>query len=175
MSDIEVELPNGWVDRSSELLFWSPEDNVPLIFVPRFVRLLDGKKDSKRVSCLVTGELIKPVTLRRKDEDEDEGHEKIDGKPGDKVGVWASAGLRELLHCNGIPTLIYPTGEMLALKNGNTMREFKVHTKTAERVLLTLESDFRKDSKRIRTPWDDAAPVKRESKPATDDDEDIPF
>ncbi len=172
MSEINND---GWVDRSSELLFWSHEDGEPLVFIPRFVRLLDGKKDSRRVSCLVTGELIEPAKLRKKDPESEAGHEKVMAKRGDKVGMWASAGLREVLYCAGIPTKVYPTGQMLNLKNGNTMREYKVLGKTGDRVLLNLENDFRKDSKRIRTPWDNETPKPAPRPAADNDDEDIPF
>jgi hypothetical protein len=67
---------------------------------------------------------------------------------------------------------------MVKLKNRNDMLVVKLITKTAERNLLPLESDFRKESRKVKVPWDSvqaSAPARTTEDDSDDDNDVIPF
>ena len=168
-----VQVPDGLIDRTADLLFWNHEDG-PCYFVPRSVRLSDGKRDKTKVATLVVGELLKECILRRIDRTENES-EPIVAEKGQVVGVWVNAGLRDLIYCHGQKCFVYATGETRALKDGNEMKVMKLHTSDTERKLIPLETDFRKESKKARVPWERAARPATPPKTGDDDDDDVPF
>lgn len=152
-------------DRSDDVVgYWVPDD-LPIVCIPRAVRLFDSSIDGGKVSALITAEAV-TATLIEVTNDKNQKTVKL-CKKGDAVGIWYKPGMRAIATCAGVPTYIELTGQKDTGK-GNPM---KVYTVRAEGgALLPVASDLRKKSIGVQTPFD--AGVSASTATA---DSDIPF
>ena len=135
-------VPEGYEERSGDLVgFWNGEGG--LHFIPRAARLTDSKIDTLKSSILIVGELVESSELVYK-------KERIVGTKGDRIGVWATPGMRALEGCANIPVYIHEDGEIDTGKP-NPMKIYRVHAKArAVGERLRVENDFRKDSRQSK-------------------------
>lgn len=150
-------VPAGYGAIEEDIVgFWKPEEG-PIEVKPLYVKLSDSRIDDTKSSTLIFCELVKPITLYRKDD------ETVEGKKGDLIGIWSKPGMRAIRNCAGVATYIALEGEKDTGK-GNPMKTFVVAPKDGIKGdRLVVEEDNRKQSK----PGGVDAPVPS--------DDDIPF
>lgn len=100
-------LPEGYEKRTDDVVgFWDPEESAaPLHFIPREAAVFDGKNEPEKPGVIVFGELVDAVTLI-----DGEGMP-VDGKPGDRIGLWGKPGMKPLKNLCGVKVFMYAAGE----------------------------------------------------------------
>ena len=167
--------PQGYEDKSQDAVGTWDYTRGPIHFIPEVARLVDSSVDSTKYSILVQGVLLNPPPNCPACPVIDRDGNEVEAKPGDIVIVWVSGGNRSLLQWAGSKVFMYQEGELDTGKP-NAMKVFKVFAaKGSPKKQVPLESDFRKDSKRSKTPWDDASTGQRPARKAKEDLDDIPF
>jgi len=104
------ESPEGFETVSQDVEgYWDPKKSGPMIWRPRAVRLLDNTQETNKSSCLIFGELLEPAKLQS-NEQKKEDRELREFPAGTSVGVWAKAGMRELIELAGAEVWTAPAG-----------------------------------------------------------------
>jgi hypothetical protein len=138
----------GFKDFSGELAgYWDPEMTF-IQFIPEEVNLFDNKIDDRKVSAIIIGTLTRDMPLAGKEEGEI-----VEGKTGDRVGVWYSPGMKGIVDLGGQETLMYPNG----VKNTGKPNDMKVYAVQARRRggRLEVTNDYRSEkTKLVSTPFD---------------------
>jgi hypothetical protein len=157
------DLPEGYKEKSSDLVgFWNPAKG-PLHFIPRFARAFDSKLEAIKHSVIIMGEAVGAHTLTNAD------HEDVACESGDMIGVWYKPGMNAIKDLADVRVFMFPSGQKDTGKP-NPMVEYSVsHAKDGNPLLIT--DDFRKKSIHTSLPF----PLKNKPKtaPAGDDNEDF--
>lgn len=147
-------VPAGYEEVGGDLVgYWDPEGGHAIHFIPEGVNLTDGSQDADKVSALITGRLVDACILYKGKEGE---REEVQGKAGDRVGVWGKPGLIELKRRAGVKCFVVRTPEHdKKIKNKkDLMKAFSVRCpKGAAKRELPLDDDFRKESANSKTQW----------------------
>lgn len=161
----DVPTLDGFKDQSGELTgYWDP-DMTWIQFLPEEVNVFDNKIDGRKVSAIIVGTLTRDMPLQGKEEGQI-----VEGKKGDKVGVWYSPGMRGIIDLGGEETLLAPNGT----KQTGKPHDMKVYTVQSRKrgYRLTISNDYRSTSKDQPTPFDPkgaAKPPIAVSGPTADD------
>lgn len=128
------------------------DEQSPIAFKPLHVSLDDSKLDKKKVSVLLFAELTEDS-----DAIVDANGDHIGAQAGELVGIWFRPGMRALARHAGNQVMLVPAGEVDTGKP-NAMRAYEVYSKGKASSLIPIQEDRRKESKRVRTPFDGATP-----------------
>lgn len=166
------DVPEGYSEVADDIVgYWNPELHKMIHVIPKEAKIFDNKIDETRVSILVFCKLVDSAILQGKD---DQGNEiKVEGKPGDTVGVWGKPGLRQkLINMAGRDCYICVSGTK-EIGRPQPMTTFSVKSKGPGKPLPLVE-DRRNKSKHAETWWhNEGGTVK--SAAADDSEENIPF
>jgi len=149
-----VGVPQGFEERTSDIVgVWDP-DKGPIFFVPSHAAVGDGKKfDKTKPSLLIFGKLTADCALKVKarDEDEDGASGTVQGKAGDLVGVWAKPGMKDIATLCGVEVFLTvdPSKDRDTGK-GKKMKGYRVASKDEPNTLIPIRSDRRDLSKGTR-------------------------
>lgn len=150
-----VALPEGFQDRSSNIVgVWDPESG-PIQFVPSHAIVTDSKTfDKTKPSTLLFGKLTKPTILKTKGDEDDDDAVLVEGRPGDLVGVWVKPGMRDIAGLGGVEVFMArDPSEDKDVDKGNDMKGFRIGSvKTGTRI--ELSTDLRDKSKGTRCIFD---------------------
>lgn len=171
--------PEGFEDVSSDIEAVYDYRHEKSVFVRPLHYTLSDSKVGDKPQILIHAELTKPATLV---DMQDDGEEVVTRQfpVGTRVGIWYRPGLRQIMQCAGSETFIAFDGER-NVGQIQPMKIFKVsRRKGAGAAQLTCASDYRKKTKRMPLPWEDASEVrpqaaKGSTQPAPNDDDDVPF
>lgn len=157
-------LPAGYLSAASDAVgFYDPDmradgndkgkgKGIPIHFVPMHVILADSKIESDEPSVLIFARLIDPCAAIRDGNGEGKVAERpvIETKRGDVVGIWFSAGMRDLVALGGAKVYMVQqdAGDWKAIKNKpSKMKSFDIgHDPSRPGSKLTVREDRRKDS-----------------------------
>ncbi len=148
LEGVQFTAPEGFERVSVDVqAYWEPTISGPIVWVPQSVRLLDNSQDPNKSSALIIGELLEPLQLKANAQDKKDRIIK-DFPKGTAVGVWAKAGMRELLTLGGAEVWMAPDGFRKIEKREKPMALFACHRrKTGPKGShLTLIEDARKTS-----------------------------
>lgn len=123
----EWKKPEGYETVSTDVAaYWEPK-NGPLYWIPQRIRLMDNTQDAGKSSALIIGLLDhEPQTLitNAATKRERVPHQ---FQPGTVVGVWAKAGMRDLLDLAGAKVWMAPAGKREMRGGGrNPMQLFEI-------------------------------------------------
>jgi hypothetical protein len=155
-------LPEGYEERTSDLVgFWDPTLG-PLHFVPLYVKAFDSHLDDFKPSVVVVGHSVGANKLL------DADGEPIVCQPGDPIGVWYKPGMVRLKDLANVKVFLQYSGEQDTGKK-NPMKTFQVSSpKNAPKgAPLILTEDYRKKSRTIQLPFETKASLRGR----VDDDE----
>lgn len=171
-----VELPKGYVQESTDVVgFWVGEKGKPIHGVPLFVNLSDSSIDESKPSALLFIRLVDPCKVCPADgEGKMKEREEIEAKPGDIVGVWFSAGMKDIAMAAGRKTFMLFAGEKDVGKPSK-LKVYKVLCEKGEPKRIPVREDRRTESAGVN-----AAPFAGRKKLAEVDsgdasDGDMPF
>ncbi len=127
--------------------YYDPKETGQMIWTPRRVRLIDNSQESTKSSALILGELVEPATLGTTEQDKDERSFQVMPK-GTSVGVWAKAGMKELLLLGGAIVWMAPGGKRKLQNRDQPMQLFQCAASRSgpKGEKLELLEDARKDS-----------------------------
>jgi hypothetical protein len=150
-------LPEGFESRSSDIVGTWDTESGPIRFIPTHAIVADGKKfDKTKPSCLIFGKLTVDTVLLAKG-DEDDEKEKIQGKAGDNVGVWAKPGMKDIANLCGVEVFMVRTPEKdKDVGKGNDMKTYLVASKSNPNKPIPITVDRRDLSKGNRCILDPA-------------------
>lgn len=163
--EAQYAVPEGYETVSSDVAaYWEPKHG-PLFFIPQSVRLMDNTEDPSQSSCLILGTLnVKAHTLTKNAATKrDRVQEQFE--PGTIIGVWAKAGMRDLINLGRAHVWMAPNGKREMPGGGrNAMQLFMItrHPAGPKGETLELIEDSRKSSlsepidrdlKKQRAPW----------------------
>ncbi len=159
------QVPTGYAEQTDSVDGVWKREYGPIHFIPEGVRLFDSSVEPMKASIFVVGTLVDAVKLDRKEGD---AVITFEGKPGQSVGVWASAGMRGLKKQGGVATYMYEDG---AIETGkpNPMRVFRCMS-AGKGVTLPVLHDGRKESKNWPTFLDGKEAATEAFDPAEDFD-----
>lgn len=130
----------------------------PIHFVPLHVILADSNIESDKPSALVFGRLIDPCGAIRDGAGDGKVAERplIETKRGDVVGIWFSAGMRDLVALGGAKVYMYQedSKDWKPIKNKpSKMKTFFIaNSPDRKGEKLTVREDRRKDSAGVNAP-----------------------
>lgn len=141
------ELPKGYVQESTDVVgFWVGEKKRPIHGVPLFVNLSDSDIDESKPSALLFIRLVDPCKVCPADgEGKMKDREEIEAKPGDIVGVWFSAGMKDIAMAAGRKTFMVFTGEKDVGKPSK-LKVYKVLCEKGEPKRIPVREDRRSES-----------------------------
>lgn len=117
-----VTRPEGFKKVSLDVVgFWSP-DLGPIYFIPQEATVSDSKLEPKKQSGLIRGVLVQACDALLNSDGEI-----VHGEPGDRVGVWAKPGMKELKELGGCQVFMFADGEKDTGKP-NAMALFDIST-----------------------------------------------
>lgn len=103
-------VPEGFVRAAADVIgYWDPKGPA-IYFEPVEARLIDSHLDPSKVSCLVVGRLLAPLSGGGYPHLVDGDGVISEGKEGDIVGVWAKPGMKGLGKLCGTPVYMYLDG-----------------------------------------------------------------
>lgn len=145
-------LPEGFKKVSFDLVgFWQP-DMGPLYFRPVEATVSDSKLEPLKQSALVRGVLLQDCSALLNSDGE-----QVEGKAGDRVGVWFKPGMRELCELAGASVFMFATGEKDTGKP-NAMQLFDIATADGKLGGPLPVEDLRKKSRPHGSPLAPALP-----------------
>lgn len=160
----QYALPDGYKEKSSDLIgFWDPSKG-PLHFIPRFARVFDSKVEPIKHSVIIMGQSVAAMTLTNAD------HEDVECKAGDMVGVWYKPGMNAIKDLADVRVFMFPSGVKDTGKPNPMVSYTVAHEKDGNPLLIT--DDYRKKSVHTSLPF----ALKNKAKaagPVEDDDEDF--
>lgn len=137
------------------IAFW--DDTVAgICCIPQGYKLFDNDQDKEKVSTLFVVKLTAPLEgAYKKEKGEDKPKLPVQTKAGDVVGIWGSAGMRDLVNMGGMDIFIYQEGEKNTGKK-SPMKLYHVHPKdpNADGFRLKCMEDGRKESKNGKLLWE---------------------
>jgi len=143
-------LPDGYEAVGSNVLGYYDPDEGPVQFVMSGVRLLDNSADPNKSSALILAELTHPAKLTVNSPNKAEQVAK-EFPAGTGFGIWAKAGMRDLINLQGARVFMAPAGFQKMKDSGrkkNPMALFKIgrDPKGPKGSTLELLEDARKES-----------------------------
>lgn len=147
--------PKGYEKRNTDVVGYWSEDDGPIHFIPRGVKLLDGNIQKVKPSIIIVGELVERAILANKDADP------FEGQIGSIVGVWYKPGMRDIAMTAGLKTWLDQdldeNGEQKTkkMKVGNPMKLYTVQSAPGPAKRIPITEDTRKESIAVATPFDD--------------------
>ena len=163
-----VTLPEGFEEATSDLdSFWDYAGEIRVI--PLGYTLSDPK-DKKKPSILIHCELAADREMTNAEGETVMFHQ------GARVGVWYKPGLKELMNFGGVTTFLAFKDEIDVGQIQPMKRYYVAGPKGARGKRLQCLGDYRKATRNMALPWEDAdsAPKARKSaEPA--DNSDLPF
>ena len=141
--------PEGYVTESTDVVgFWDGDKKAPIHGVPLFVNLSDSTINKSKPSALIFIRVIDPCKVQSSEgEGKLEDRPEIETKRGDIVGVWFSAGMRDILMGMGRPTFMIQAGEKKIPGKPSPMKVYKVqHPKGSQPRKLVVRDDRRQES-----------------------------
>jgi hypothetical protein len=115
-------LPEGFKKVDSDIIGFWQSDMGPIFFVPEEATVSDSKLEPQKPSGLIRGTLVQGCEALLNSDGE-----QVVGKPGDRVGVWAKPGMRELKALAGAKVFMFADGEKDTGKP-NAMALFEIAT-----------------------------------------------
>jgi len=144
-------IPQGFEQRTSDIVgTWDAEAG-PIYFIPTHASVGDSKTfDKTKPSLLIFGKLTRETALKTKgDEDAETGQ--LLGQPGDQIGVWAKAGMREIASLCGVEVfMVRDPASDKDVGKGNDMKAYVVASKSTG-TMIPIASDRRDRSAGSRT------------------------
>jgi len=152
-----VSVPQGFEERTSDIVGTWNADKGPIIFTPLYATVSDGKKYKNKPSLLIFGRLNAECVLNVKGDDDDDDKPTVVGKPGDLVGVWGKHGMRDLATLCGVEVFMARD----VTKDRDTgkdekMKGYRVGSKEDPNTLIPIRTDRRDASRGERTFLDPA-------------------
>ena len=149
-----VKIPANYTRATTEIAgFWSEKIAPSIHFIPLSVTLSDNKQDANKVKIIVLGTLVDPCELAIA------GGQTVEGKVGETVAIEYRPGMSAIKDLCGVKCVMYQEGttpikgRMLPMKNYEILRSGVGRP-------LKVSSDFRKNTKGLKTPFTEApAPV----------------
>ena len=140
--------PSGYKKSATDAVgFFDGDLKLPIHFFPLSVNLSDSKIEKHKPSCLVLGRLIDPCSAIRAAE-KAEGEKEaalIETKKDDVIGVWFSAGMRDLAHKFGVPVYMVQNGVKQIKGKPSPMKVYDVSS-PKEGTLIPVREDRRRES-----------------------------
>jgi hypothetical protein len=133
-------------------------NGVPIHFVPMHVILADSNIDKSKPSALLFGRLIDPCGAIRDGQGEGAVGERpmIETKRGDVVGIWFSAGMRDLASLMGAKVYMYQqdNGSWKPIKGKPSKMKtyFIANSPDRKGEKLTVREDRRNESAGVNAP-----------------------
>lgn len=156
--------PSDYAKETTDVVgYWDGDGKLPIHGVPQFVNLMDSSIDEYKPSALVFIRLMDPCMVKSADgEGKVAEREDIEAKPGDLVGVWFSAGMRDIAMAAGRPTYMIQSG----LKDVGKPSKMKVYDVRCKKgttpKLLPVREDRRKSSAAVNAaPFRGPKPVEK--------------
>jgi hypothetical protein len=115
-------LPEGFKKVDSDIVGFWQSDMGPIFFTPEEATVSDSKLEPVKPSGLIRGTLVAACEALLNSDGE-----QVVGKPGDRVGVWAKPGMRELKSLAGAKVFMFADGEKDTGKP-NAMALFDIST-----------------------------------------------
>lgn len=143
-------IPAGYKKAATDAVgFYDGDLNEPIHFVPLHVNLSDSKIDPSKPSALIMGRLVEPCKAVRT-ANAPEGTKPseaplIETKKDDVVGVWFSAGMRDLARLSGVPVYMVPNGTKPIKGKPSPMKVYDCHHPKPGNAMPVGE-DRRRDS-----------------------------
>ena len=147
----EPEVPKGYNEVAEDIVgYWDPSVFKLIHVIPKEAKIFDNKIEPSRVSILIFCKLVDSAILVNKDEYGEDI--KVEGKPGDTIGIWGKPGLRQkIMNMAGKDCYICQNAEK-DIGRPQPMKLYSVKAKgMGERLPLT--EDRRKQSKNQSTWW----------------------
>lgn len=171
--------PDGFEDVTSDVVAVYDYRTTTEVFIRPLGYTLSDSKDKKKPAILIHAELLKPAVLIPMGDERDDSTEPRTFATGSRIGLWYRPGMRGIMQCSGTSTYLAFTGEK-DVGQIQAMKTFKVSRKKSETSAeLSCLSDFRKQTRYMPLPWEDASTVAAKAKggtqPAANDDDDVPF
>lgn len=152
-------LPEGYLSSSSDAVgFFDGDLQKPIHFVPMHVILADSQIEKNKPSALIFGRLIDPCAAIRDGAAEGEYSKRplIETKRGDVVGIWFSAGMRDLANYSGCKVFMVQDPESNWKKIKGKPSKMKTYTigKNPDRpdAKLVPREDRRNESAGVNAP-----------------------
>ncbi len=153
--------PSGYKKQSADVVgYWDPEQGA-LHCIPRGAKLFDGHIDKTKPSMLIYAEVVDGVEVYGKDDDDNMTTRWAE--PGELVGVWGKAGLRDIRNLAGQKTWLELNGKTKDTGKGNPMKLYDVLS-AKQGTLIPITEDMRVKSAHVPTFLDPVKP--RASKPS---------
>ncbi len=133
-------------------------NGLPIHFVPLHVILADSNIDKNKPNALVFGRLIDPCTAIRDGAGEGKASERpfIETKRGDVVGIWFSAGMRDLAALSGAKVYMYQEDadkwKPIKGKPSKMKTYFIANSPDRKGEKLTVREDRRNESAGVNAP-----------------------
>lgn len=166
------DVPEGYAEVADDIVgYWKPEFHAMIHVIPREAKIFDNSQDKTKVSTLIFCKLVDSAVLQSKNEYGSEV--KVEGKPGDTIGIWGKPGLRnKLINMAERDCFICISGEK-EIGRQSPMITFSVRAKGLGKP-LPLTEDRRDKSKNAETWWHNADGSTKVDA-ADDSDDNIPF
>jgi hypothetical protein len=178
-STSKTSTPEGFEDVSSDIEAVYDYRHCKEVFVRPLHYTVSDSKDKKKPNILIHCDLVKPAVLVDMSDDSDDTTAR-EFPAGTRIGIWYRPGLRQLMQCAGSVTFISFEGDR-DVGQIQPMKVFKVSRKKGSSAEQLLSSgDYRKVTRHMALPWEDASAVKQapsqgNTQPAPNDDDDVPF
>lgn len=154
----KFSVPEGYSKNSVSgdiVAFWDDEvAGIEAVF--KAYKLFDNDQNTEQVSTLFICELLSPLQgAYKKEKGKDKPKVPVQTKKGDLVGVWGSAGMRDLVNMGGVPLFMYQDGEKDTGKK-SPMKLYHIHPKEddAKGSRLQCLEDGRKESINAKLLWE---------------------
>ncbi len=170
----EFKAPSGYGSESTDVVgFWDGDKKKPIHGIPLFVNLSDSDIDATKASMLLFFRLVDPCKVQSADgEGKMSERPEIEAKPGDIVGVWFSAGMRDVAMCAGRKTFMRHTHEKDVGKPSK-LKVYKVMAEKGAPKRVPVREDRRQESAgALASPF---AGVKKIEETVDSGDADMPF
>lgn len=172
---VKTATPDGFEDVSVDVVAVYDYRTTTDAFIRPLGYTVSDSKDKKKPAILIHADLLKPATLIPMGDDSTDPREFA---AGSRIGLWYRPGMRGIMQCSGAVTYLAFTGDK-DVGQILPMKTFKVSRKKGEvSADLSCLGDFRKQTRHMALPWEDASAVakaKGSTQPAANDDDDVPF
>lgn len=174
---VKTATPDGFEDVSVDVVAVYDYRTTPDVFIRPLGYSVSDSKDKKKPAILIHADLLKPTTLIPMGDDD--STEPREFAAGSRIGLWYRPGMRGIMQCSGAVTYLAFAGDK-DVGQIQPMKTFKVSRKKGETSAdLSCLSDFRKQTRHMPLPWEDASVIAAKAKggtqPAANDDDEIPF
>ena len=149
-----VKIPANYTRATTEIAgFWSEKIAPSIHFVPLSVTLSDNKQEANKVKIIILGTLVDSCKLAIA------GGQTVEGKAGETVAIEYRPGMAAIKDLCGVNCLMYQDGTTPIKGRLLPMKNYEILRSGVGRQ-LKVSSDFRKNTKGLKTPFTEApAPV----------------